>query len=446
VKSILGLIGSATAGSTAGATLGASLGADLAVNSRAGLAANLGHAVQRPLRILDVIRSLDPSSGGPAEGLRQFGTALRALGHQQEVLTLDAPDAAWLSDPPAPIHALGPARGLYGQCTTLRPWLQKHAHEFDAVVLHGLWQYTSYGSWQALRGSGVPYFVYPHGMLDPWFKRQYPIKHLKKWLYWPWAEYRVLRDAAAVLFTAEEEARLARQSFWLYRAKEQVLGYGLSLDDAAQRSTPHALLQAHPVLRGKRLLLFLGRLHEKKGCDLLIAAFAKVADQVPALHLVMAGPDQTGLRASLEQQAARLGVAQRITWTGMLQGEMKWSALRAAEVFVLPSHQENFGIAVAEALAMGVPTLISKRVNIWREIVTAGAGLAEDDNFAGTVALLQGWLQRSAAAQQDMRQQTQSCFQRHFHIEGAARRFVSLVAENKRPAQTPGLRVADSQR
>jgi glycosyltransferase involved in cell wall biosynthesis len=397
------------------------------------------------LRILDVIRSLDPASGGPAEGLRQLGAAVRALGHHQEVLTLDGADAPWLQHAPMPVHALGPVAGLYGYSAALKPWLQQHAQEFDAVVLHGLWQYPSYGSWQVLRHGSVPYFVYPHGMLDPWFKRQYPIKHLKKWLYWPWAEYRVLRDAAAVLFTANEEARLARQSFGLYRAKEAVVGFGVVLDAVAEQSTPSLFLQTYPALQGQRLFLFMGRLHEKKGCDLLIEAFAKVTSSNDPLHLVMAGPDQTDWRAALEQQAQRLGLAQRITWTGMLQGPMKWSALKAAEVFVLPSHQENFGIAVAEALAMGVPTLISKQVNIWPEIVAQGAGLAEANTVAGTTALLQGWLQMPPSAQAHMRQAATSCFQRHFHMHGVATRFLNLVAENKRrPAQSV-LHVAHSQ-
>ena len=81
---------------------------------------------------------------------------------------------------------------------------------FDAVIINGLWQYHSFGAWRALRGTATPYYVFPHGMLDPWFKRSFPLKHLKKWLYWPWAEYRVLRDARAVIFTCEAESSSRR--------------------------------------------------------------------------------------------------------------------------------------------------------------------------------------------------------------------------------------------
>ena len=89
------------------------------------------------------------------------------------------------------------------------------------MIVNGIWQYNSFGAWRVTPHSSTPYVVVTHGMLDPWFKRAFPFKHLKKWLFWPWADYRVLRDAAAVLFTSEEERRLATQSFWLYRHKKR---------------------------------------------------------------------------------------------------------------------------------------------------------------------------------------------------------------------------------
>jgi glycosyltransferase involved in cell wall biosynthesis len=132
-------------------------------------------------------------------------------------------------------------------------------------------------------------------------------------------------------------------------------------------------------LRGKRLLLFMGRLHPKKGCDLLLEAWATTLANDPAWHLVFAGPDELQWQQTLAARAAALGLADRVTWTGMLRDTMKWSAFFAAEVFALPSHQENFGIAVAESLACGVPVLISREVNIWREIEAVHAGLVASD-------------------------------------------------------------------
>ena len=381
------------------------------------------------MRLLNVIRSVNPVHGGPAEGLRQSVAATRAMGHVEEVLTLDAPTDDWVRAFPATTHALGPVASNYGRTDRLVPWLREHACGYDAVVVHGLWQYHGLAVWRALRGGPVPYFVYPHGMLDPWFKRRYPLKHLKKWLYWPWAEYRVIRDASAVLFTADEEARLAPQSFWWYRARPAVVGYGVALGEPSTLGSAEAFSDVWPWTRGKRIVLFLGRLHPKKGCDLLIEAFARVADIDPALHLVMAGPDDaSGVRAGLEALAARLGMTSRVTWTGMLTGDAKWSALQAAEVFALPSHQENFGIAVVEALALGVPVLISERVNIWREIVQCDAGFADDDTVAGTEATLRRWLDLTPSQRSVMGLQAISCYHKHFHMASAARRLIDTIA------------------
>ena len=121
---------------------------------------------------------------------------------------------------------MGPGRSYYRYAPRLLPWLRQHAKDYDAVIVNGLWQYTTHATWRALNKGSVPYYVFTHGMLDPWFKRTYPLKHLKKWLFWPWADYRALRDAKAVFFTCEEERLLARQSFWLYRCHETVVSYG----------------------------------------------------------------------------------------------------------------------------------------------------------------------------------------------------------------------------
>ena len=133
------------------------------------------------------------------EAVKQSSAILANRGHRVEVVSLDAPDDPWIGEFPVRVHALGRGRGGYGYTPRLIPWLKEHRREYDAIIVHGVWQYNSFGVWRALHETMTPYFVFPHGMLDPWFKRRYPLKHLKKLLYWPWAEYRVLRDAAAVL-------------------------------------------------------------------------------------------------------------------------------------------------------------------------------------------------------------------------------------------------------
>lgn len=384
------------------------------------------------MKLLHVISSVNPKGGGPIEGVRQLHAPMLKLGATVDVVCCDAPDAPWLANTGlSKVMPLGPARLGYAYCPALLPWLRANAARYDAVIVNGLWQHHGLAVHQSLAGTKTPYFVFTHGMLDPWFKHTYPLKHLKKWLYWPWAEYRVLRDARAVIFTCEDERLLARQSFWLYRANEAVTAYGTSSPPGNAAALQATFLSAHPALRGKRLVLFLSRIQEKKGCDLLIEAFAQVASQDPNLHLVMAGPDQVGWVATLQAQASKLGVADRITWPGMLQGDLKWGAFYAAEVFCLPSHQENFGIVVAEALACGKPVLISNKVNIWREIEQDGAGFVDTDTVDGTVRNLQRWLALTAAEYAVMSARAVTTFNTRFHIDRAAQRLLEIIQAGK---------------
>ena len=381
------------------------------------------------MKLLRIIRSLNPEGGGPMEGVRQITPYLTALGVATTVASLDSPDAPWLQDQPFQAVGLGPVVGSYGYRRALPACIHTLAHEHDAVIIHGIWQYHAYATWRALRGSGIPYFVYTHGMLDPWFKRTYPLKHLKKWAYWPWADYRVLRDAKAVLFTTEQERMLARQSFWLYEAKEEVVGYGTSVPPADAESQRQAFLQLFPHLRGQRILLFLSRIHPKKGVDLLIEGFAAVASIDLRLHLVIAGPDQIGWQAELQQRAVALGIADRITWTGMLSGKLKWGAYRCAELFCLPSHQENFGIVVAEALACGLPVAIADPVNISGEIQAAKAGLVNKDTLAGTTNGLRQWLCFTPEERIEMAQNSLTLFSSRFDFASISNDLLPILFE-----------------
>ncbi len=372
---------------------------------------------------------MNPAGGGPIEGIKQLGSALRSDGHEVEIACLDSPEARFLKNSTLPVYPLGPTRLGYAFNTRFIPWVRAHRGQYDVVIVNGIWQFHSFGAWCALRNSDTPFVVFTHGMLDPWFKKQYPLKHLKKWMYWPWAEYRVLRDAQAVLFTCEEERLLARYSFWLYRCNEIVVNYGTAKPTGDPDLELSQFYSHYPELRTKKLVLFMGRIHPKKGCDLLIEAYAKVLGQDSDWHLVVAGPDQVGWQENLNYRALQLGLGCRVTWTGMLSQAMKWGALRAAEIFVLPSHQENFGIAVAEALATGVPTLISNKVNIWREIESDGAGLAASDTFKGTASLLQSYVEMSGEKKTAMRQAATRCFEQRFEIKRAARTLHSVLAK-----------------
>ena len=264
-------------------------------------------------------------------------------------------------------------------------------------------------------------------MLDPYFRSAFRWKHVQKEVCWRVAESRVVRDAAGVLFTCEEERLRAQQTFRPYACRERILGLGIARPLGDPGEQKKAFLDAHPQLAGTRMVLFLGRIHPKKGCDLLIEAFARVAHRDPLLRLVIAGPDECGWQAELERLAG-----DRVVFTGPLYGELKWGALRSAEVMALPSHIENFGITAVEALACGVPVLISNGVNIWREIETDGAGLVGRTDVEGVKYLLDQWLQLPETERQQMGVNALRSFASRFELERFARDFVACVQMERR--------------
>lgn len=379
------------------------------------------------MRILHAIVSLNPRLGGTVECINQIGSAMTSLGNTVEVVCLDAPNADWIATFPIPVHALGGKILNYGYSPYLHPWLENHLAEYDSVIINGIWQYPSVAVRSVARRKNVPYFVYVHGMLDPWSKRAYPFKYLKKSLYWPWAEYPVVRDAAGVFFTSEEERILAREYFpSIYRVRELVVSNGIRPPPPFADAQAELFFTRFPQLREKRILLFLGRIHEKKGCDLALSAFAATAVRERD-HLVMAGSGEPRYEQTLRKLARRLAIEDSVTWTGLLDGDVKWGAFRACNVFLLPSHQENFGIAVVEALACGKPVLISDKINIWREIQATGAGLISSDDLQGTISALTTWFNFTQEQRSTLIVAARTCFETHFQVLRAARNVITAI-------------------
>ncbi|HWZ52941.1 MAG TPA: glycosyltransferase [Granulicella sp.] len=376
------------------------------------------------MRILHVIATLNPASGGPAASVRSL-IEFSPAGYSNEVVTLDPPGAPFLNGLSFPVHALGPTATKYGLNRRLLPWLRQNRSRFNGVIVNGLWQYCGLAASRALAGN-TPYIVFAHGMLDPYFKRRFPFKHLKKSIYWYVAEYWNLCSASRVLFTTARESELARQSFRLNRWSAQVVPFGASRPETTPEFGKQAFYASFPKLQGRRFILFLGRINRKKGCDLLIEAFIQAAALDPDLHLAIAGPDEQHWRASLQRRIARAGLDARVHWTGPIYGDQKWGAYQACEAFILPSHQENFGIAVAEAMACGKPALLSNQVNIAPEISHAGAALMEPDTVQGTLQLFARWIQLSPQERQQMGSLARNTFETRYDMRTNAAAIMDL--------------------
>jgi glycosyltransferase involved in cell wall biosynthesis len=371
------------------------------------------------MKILRVINSINPTAGGPINGLINSSKVLVDLGHSVEVVAFDDPCAAWIKDFKFPVITFESLLGTFSYSRSFSAWLEVNVDSYDVVVIHGLWQFHSFATAKVCRNNNIPFVTFTHGMLDPWFNKTDKLKTIKKTLYWWLFERHVINNSNAVLFTSEEEKILARQSFLPYTPIEKVVAYGSPLPDVNLELASDALLQKYAKLKNKKIALYLSRIHEKKGIDLLIDALGQIKNLPEDFVLAIAGPDSGGLKAKLTARIETQGLNDRVVWLGMLSGDVKWGAYHAADVFVLPSHQENFGIVVSEALSTATPVLITNKVNIWREIDEAGAGFVENDDVSGVESLLNRWLALSVTEKIQMSGNAKACYEANFSIESA---------------------------
>ncbi|MBX3500140.1 MAG: glycosyltransferase [Alphaproteobacteria bacterium] len=327
------------------------------------------------MRILHLIATLNRESGGPAQACVEMAAAVARRGHDVSIYTTNWKEGG-VEDVPTdrpverdgfavryfPVHA----PRFWKPSLAMARALSRDMAGFDVVHLHSIYLFHDLVGGHYARRRGVPYIVRPHGMLDPYIRAHH---RARKWLMEAAFQNRVLRHATAIHYTSDIEREISTP--FAMGAPPRVVPLGVDLSGFDALPSPEIFHQRFPETRGKTIVLFLSRLHFKKGLDLLLPAFAQLAATDPTLHLVIAGPDD-GMLGQCREWAARDGVAGRVTFTGMLRGADKLSAFAAARLFALPSYSENFGIAAVEAMAAGLPVVVSDQVNIWRELKAGG--------------------------------------------------------------------------
>jgi glycosyltransferase involved in cell wall biosynthesis len=326
--------------------------------------------------------------GGPVTLVADAAEALTDLGVDVTIFATDLGKAPWAGDwrsiepselPPNaesldyelfPVR--WPQRLLYSPQLAER--LNEVAKDFDLVHVHSLWLHPQYAGQRAARRAGVPYIVSPHGALDPYLRQRGKARKAATSLLWQNA---MLKNARLLHVTTGDERELIADI--APGVPREIVPNGLWIDRLAPPDADGERFRArHLAGNDGPLIVFLGRLNFKKGVDVLIDAFAIAAKEHSSAHLAIVGPDDEGLRAELENQVERLGLAARVTFTGALYGEDRTDALAAADVWALSSHSENFGIAVIEAMAAGAATVISPAVNLAPDVLAAGAGLVAE--------------------------------------------------------------------
>ncbi|TRX40162.1 glycosyltransferase [Flavobacterium restrictum] len=324
---------------------------------------------------------MNPKNGGPSQGIRNINPHIRKLGIEVEVVCMDNCMDNYDVNDDFVIHKIGQGRSSYQYHPPLFDWLKENALNFDVLIVHGLWQYHNLAVYRTIKflkkkSRIVPKVVIiPHGMLDPYFQKDSDRKWkaLRNEIVWQLIEKKCINLADAILFTCQEELRLAATTFKGYHPKKTInIGYGIQTPPQNSQEFKTAFEQKCITIQGNKYWLFLSRIHEKKGVDLLINAYCKLAVNKSTIpDLVIAGPIASNYAQEMIAMASKNS---KIHFLGMLQGAEKWGAFYNCEAYLLPSHQENFGIAIVEAMACKKPVVISKNVNIWKEVQAGNGG------------------------------------------------------------------------
>ena len=265
--------------------------------------------------------------------------------------------------------------GTWRWAPAMGQYLERELESFDIVMIESLWQYSTFIAARACRANKKPYIVSPNGMLDAWSLSQ---KAWKKKPYMTLIERGTLTGASALHLTSEGELNHSHLKKW--RVPKVVIPLGLSTDRYAVLPDKNVFFNKFPDLSDKQIVLFLGRIHYKKQPDVAIEGFHRACKDLQDAHLVIAGKGDPTYVQRLTELILTLELQDRVTFTGMLNGEEVTAAYRAASVFVLPSWQENFGLSVVEAMAAGCPVVVSDHIDLAPEIADAGAGLVVAPN------------------------------------------------------------------
>jgi glycosyltransferase involved in cell wall biosynthesis len=326
------------------------------------------------VRVLHVIPSLDQSDGGPSRAVVEICRASLDAGEQVEIAATVSENAGTVETPGIPTH-LFPRRKLFGRAADykyspeLASWLDKNVRNYDVLHIHAVFNYSTHAAARAAMRHGIPYIVRPLGTLNESYSLQQSTR--KKQLYLRWIARAELDGAMALHCTSEAEAEDLRRLG--LRPPKVVIPHGLRIAEFDAVLAERSQRDVASVKKIPQILSY-GRIHPKKGFDLLLPALADLSRRYD-FRLVVAGPGEESYVASLKAEAERRGISSRVVWAGLLSGAERWRPFIDSDIFVLPSYNENFGIAVAEAMACGLPVIVSDQVDLCIAVHDADAGL-----------------------------------------------------------------------
>lgn len=334
------------------------------------------------MKILHIIGSVAPRYGGPSKIVLELCQELGRQGQEVTIFTTNIDGKQNLDvllDRPVQMDGFKiryfPVQWprYYMVSFPLAKALRDEIPNFDIVHISSVYNFHTVVASHYCRKFNVPYLINPHGSLDPYLIKRHPIR---KRIYNSLFLQRDLNHAAMIHFKTQEEMLLTKPC--RIKAPGFVIPNGVDPSEFDHLPPYGFFRQKYPELNEKKILLFFSRINFKKGLDILARAFGEVAQKKDDVYLVLVGPDNEGYATKVKawlQEEETLGHS---IFTGMLLGEDKLAVLRDSDIFVLPSYTENFGNAVVEAMACDLPVIISNKVNIWRDVLEASAGIVTD--------------------------------------------------------------------
>jgi len=365
------------------------------------------------MRICQVVASINRDTGGPALTVPRLAAALEAVGLESSVASLDYPEHGPQTSI-FPIRELTTKVGAVGRL--LRGWSPAFQRQLSAFVRdearvvhsHGLWMFPNYYARQAAVSARIPFVISPRGMVEQWSLSR---SRWKKGLAWNAFERGNL--AAANLFHATSADEVGSLRSLGFGKPIALIPNGIDLPELGAAPGREVLEKQFSHLANVRWLLFMSRLHPKKGVSELLHVWSKLHVQFPDWHLVLAGPDLDGYGETLRNLATTLNLSRQITFTGPLSGCDKECALANADLFVLPTHSENFGIAIAEALAYGIPAVTTKGAP-WEDLQTHECGWWIDIGEESLLAALADAMRRSPGEREAMGRRGRNLMQQKY--------------------------------
>lgn len=366
----------------------------------------------KKIKILRIIGTLDPEYGGPAKAIIDHSIALSKEGFDVTILTSDNKKNKYYKGNEITIKNIGPALGNYKFNLNLYFWLNKNKSKYNFFFIHGLWQFNTLVARLLLKKN---YYVFSHGQLDPFFKTQI-FKCLKKKIYWFLIEKKNLINSKSLLLTSDDEKKLLNNTFVNTSGiRKKVIEYGIIKPRLKYSKSVDYFKSKFTKLKKNNYFIYLGRFHEKKGCDIILHTIKKLKDTGIKINVLMAGPNSE-YKKKLIKLSIKLKIEKNIFWSGTVIGDIKLLAIKNSIAMILPSHGENFGVSLVESLSLKRPVITTNKVNIHKTINLNNAGIITKDTLNSFFKGIKYFVNLNQKERLKLNKNAYLCFDNNFNL------------------------------